>query len=66
MERDANGPLSGLILRIRRERQTIEDVKSLRTLQSVDEAHDTAIVSADSGIDAHFSHAAMGDFLRLI
>ena len=65
MERDANGPLSGLILRIRGERQTIEDVESLRALQTVDEAHDAAIVAGDGRVDADFGDAAIGDFFLM-
>src|SRR5580704_2269713 len=65
MERHANGPLSGVILSIRGECQTIEDVESLRALQTVDEAHDAAIVAGDGGVDADFRNAAIGDFFLM-
>ncbi len=65
MERDANWPVDGLILRIRGQRQAIEDVESLRTLQPVDEAHNSAIVACDSGFDADFGHAAIGDLFGM-
>jgi hypothetical protein len=65
MERHANGPLSGLILRIRGERKTIENVKSLRALQTVDETHDAAIVAGDGGVDANFRNATIGDFFLM-
>ena len=63
MKPHANRPRSGAILRIRSERQAIDDVESLGTLQTIHESHDAAIVAVDGGIDAHLNHAAVFDFL---
>jgi len=63
MDADTDGASSGLRLRIRAQRETIQDIKSLGTLQTVHEARDAAVVAVNGGIEGPFDHAAIGDFL---